>query len=214
MNMTTKDRVDTEKIFLEAIKKKKVSEERKDLLKNIAKSIVAQLQNGTRVNLNFICTHNSRRSQFSQVWAHYAIHYFGLANLASFSSGTEITAFHKNTLTALEAFGFRFSLEEFSHTNPVYDISFEGNKKPLKGFSKLVDSATNDKPFIAITTCDSADENCPYIPEALQRIHLPFVDPKHADDTEEQEETYFNTSKQIAGEIGYIFKKVAKKLAS
>ena len=63
---------------------------------------------------------------------------------------------------------------------------------------------------MAITTCNNADKNCPYIPTASHRFHLPFVDPKYADKTNKQEETYLQTSKQIASEIYFIFSEVKK----
>jgi arsenate reductase len=66
---------------------------------------------------------------------------------------------------------------------------------------------------MAITTCNNADVNCPFIASASHRFHLPFVDPKHADGSAEQEETYLETSQQIAGEVYCIFSGV-KKLIS
>ena len=59
-------------------------------------------------------------------------------------------------------------------------------------------------------TCSHADENCPFIPEALLRFHLPFVDPKSSDETDLQEETYLKTNQQIAAEIYYIFSEIKK----
>ena len=44
---------------------------RKDLLTKIAKKITANYTNGS-ININFICTHNSRRSQLGQVWSFFA----------------------------------------------------------------------------------------------------------------------------------------------
>jgi arsenate reductase len=63
---------------------------------------------------------------------------------------------------------------------------------------------------MAITTCNNADINCPFIPTASHRFHLPFVDPKHSDGSDTQEETYLQTSQQIAGEIYFIFSEVKK----
>ena len=163
------------------------------------------------MNLNFICTHNSRRSQFGQVWAFFAAEYFKL-NIHAFSGGTEVTAFFKNTVQTLESEGFHFKLVDFSHQNPKYSISFEGTDKTILGFSKLFDDAQNLNPFIAITTCNRADENCPFIPSATHRFHLPFVDPKFSDETEAAHKTYEKTSQQIAGELFYIFTKVRDRM--
>src|SRR6187431_2815244 len=49
-----------------------VPAERKVVLNKIAADITAQLQAGKAANLTFICTHNSRRSHMSQIWAQTA----------------------------------------------------------------------------------------------------------------------------------------------
>ena len=66
---------------------------------------------------------------------------------------------------------------------------------------------------MVITTCDSADQNCPFIPTATFRFHLPFVDPKHSDGSPNQEDVYLQTNRQIAGEIHFIFANVKKMLS-
>ncbi len=181
---------------------------RKELLNTLVDQIVIERKKNNKVSLNFICTHNSRRSQLAQVWAHYAIRYFKLKRIKSYSGGTEITAMHRNTVKTLQNVGFKFKLLEFSHENPVYEISFKKMKKPIVSFSKLHDDTINKKPFIAITTCASAEENCPFIPDALARIHLPYIDPKSSDDTPEMQTKYLETNQQIAAELFYVFQQV------
>ncbi|WOC39919.1 hypothetical protein [Polaribacter sp. HL-MS24] len=189
-----------------------ISKERSELLNNIANTLAAIYQKEGTVNLNFICTHNSRRSQFGQVWSYYAAAYFEL-NINAFSGGTEVTAFFKNTVNTLQSEGFEFELLNFSHENPKYSISFKDAKKSILGFSKLFDDPENLHPFIAVTTCNNADENCPFIPTASHRFHLPFVDPKFSDDSQDQDAIYEKTSQQIAGEVYYIFTKMKSKLS-
>ena len=94
-----------------------ISEPRKTLLRNIAKKIAIYHDSDGSVNINFICTHNSRRSQLGQVWTYFASDYFNL-NINSFSGGTEVTAFHRNTLKTLKDVGFIFTFEKFCHVNP------------------------------------------------------------------------------------------------
>lgn len=195
----------TKKFFEQAIKDVELTDERKELLTNIAETIASDRKKLHKVRLNFICTHNSRRSQLAQVWAHYAIAKYKLRKIKSFSGGTEVTAFHRNTIKTLQSVGFEFTLTEFSHTNPVYEITNSGFKKPIIGFSKVYNDDINKKPFIAITTCASADENCPFIPDAKHRFHLPYVDPKKSDGTDEMEKTYLKTNQQIAAEMNFLF---------
>jgi len=199
------------KDFFEAAKNDLViSEDRKNLLYSIADKIVEELEDRDKINLNFICTHNSRRSQMAQVWSFYAIEYFELNNIFSYSGGTEVTAFHRNTVKCLQKTGFEFSVEDFSHQNPLYLITFKGAKKSIQGFSKTFDNQNNDYPYIAITTCDHADENCPFIPDAIHRFHLPYIDPKVADNTDLQNEKYLETSKTVAGELFLVFGEVRR----
>ncbi len=204
--------ISTKNFFEKSIKNVSLTEERKDLLTKIANEVSNQIIKNQTVSLNFICTHNSRRSQLGQVWAFYASEYFKL-NILAFSGGTEVTAFHKNTVKTLQNVGFSFNITDFSHQNPKYLISFKNSKKSIVGFSKVFDDDYNKQPFIAITTCNHADENCPFIPTASHRFHLPFVDPKHSDGQDKQDETYLETNEQIAAEVYFIFSNVKQLLS-
>ncbi|PQJ23056.1 hypothetical protein [Tenacibaculum sp. SG-28] len=190
----------------------RIDSNREEILLQIADKIREEYTDRKKLNLNFICTHNSRRSQFAQIWAFYAISYFNLENIYSYSGGTEASAFHRNTINALENSGFNFNVETFSHQNPKYLVNFKGCKTPLKVYSKIFDNPENGFPYIAITTCDDADENCPFIPDAIHRFHLPFKDPKRADDKENTLEVYSETNQRISAEIFYIFKEVHRQL--
>lgn len=201
--------ISTRKFFINAYNKIILSKDRKNLLLEISETISKEYKKEGYVNLNFICTHNSRRSQLAQVWGFFAANFFNL-NINSFSGGTEVTAFYRNTIKTLQKVGFSFNLEDFSHQNPKYLISFESSSKTILGFSKRYDHVDNKNPFIAITTCNKADTKCPIIPEATYRFHLPFEDPKFSDGTGLQNETYLKTNQQIAGEIYFIFAEVQK----
>ena len=200
--------ISTKNFFENSEKEISLSADRKKVLHQIAKEITNEYIHKKEVNLNFICTHNSRRSQLGQVWSFFAATYFKL-NIHAYSGGTEVTAFHRNTVKTLQSVGFKFDLKDFSHKNPTYLISFKNCKKSILGFSKTFDDAQNKQPFIAITTCNNADENCPFIPSASHRFHLPFKDPKHSDNSQKQDETYLETNKQIAAEIFFIFSEVS-----
>ena len=201
--------ISAENFFTLSTKKIKLAEDRKKKLLEISKKIIKEYTKNNVVNLNFICTHNSRRSQLGQVWTFYAANYFNL-NIHGFSGGTEVTAFYKNTVKTLQSVGFEFAVVDFSHENPKYSITFKESESSILGFSKRFDNKINKSPFIAITTCNNADKNCPFIPEALERFHLPFVDPKFSDRTSSEEETYLQTSREIASEIYFIFSEVKK----
>jgi len=189
-----------------------IDEDRKKLLLKIAHNIAdSYIFNDQRININFICTHNSRRSQLGQVWTFYASHYFNL-NINGLSGGTEVSSFHKNTAKSLEDIGFVFNIKELSDINPVYEISFNGAKKSLLCFSKMYDHSMNKNPYLVLTTCNNADENCPLIPEAIHRFHLPYKDPKYSDDLPNQEATYSQTNKEIAAEMYFLYNEVKNLL--
>ena len=54
---------------IESIAKIAVSEERKEVLQPLADYIQTKVNANEEIRLNFICTHNSRRSHLSQIWA-------------------------------------------------------------------------------------------------------------------------------------------------
>ena len=204
--------INTKVFFEEARKEMIITDDRKNLLLSISDAIFDEYLERDKINLNFICTHNSRRSQLAQVWSFFAVEYFNLRNIFTYSGGTETTSFHRNTVKCLQKTGFIFNVVDFSHQNPRYLISFEDTKKSILGFSKVFDHPQNSYPFVAITTCDSDDKDCPFIPDAIERFHLPYSDPKTSDNTDLTEETYLQTSKQIAGELYFIFEEFKNRL--
>src|SRR5580704_897557 len=53
-----------------------IPSERKSQLKKMALYVKSRLKAGEPARLTFICTHNSRRSHLSQIWAATAAHYY------------------------------------------------------------------------------------------------------------------------------------------
>ncbi|MFD2528086.1 MULTISPECIES: low molecular weight phosphatase family protein [Polaribacter] len=196
--------VSTENFFKLSSKKIILQDERKEILTKISEKIAKFYIDNGAANINFICTHNSRRSQIAQIWSYFAANYFTL-NINAFSGGTEVTSFNRNSVKTLQSAGFDFNVKDFSHQNPKYLISFLGCKKSILGFSKRYDHEINKEPYFVITTCNDADKNCPFIPTAIERFHLPFVDPKFSDGTSEQTKTYLETNEEIAAEVYYLF---------
>jgi hypothetical protein len=64
--------------------------------------------------------------------------------------------------------------------------------------------------FVAIMTCSDADEACPFVPGAALRVSLPYDDPKASDGSAEEAATYDTRSREIAGEMAYLFHRVAE----
>lgn len=178
--------------------------ERKALLEKISNYIQNTLEHGQQVHLVYICTHNSRRSHFGQVWAAVAAAYYGFNNVNTFSGGTEATAFNPNAIEALRKTGFEV-IRETVGPNAEYNVQF-GNNLFSKCFSKVYNDKVNPKSnFAAIMTCSDAEENCPFIPGVALRIGTTYDDPKAFDGTPQQDEKYLERSNQIALECLYVF---------
>ncbi|MFY0592077.1 protein-tyrosine-phosphatase [Roseivirga sp.] len=171
---------------------------------------VQQLQKESELRLNFICTHNSRRSQFSQVWAVVAAAHYNIP-LKSYSGGIEVTAFNERAIAALERQGLKATGD--ISDNPHYKVSFSDNHSTIETFSKLYDDPINPSTgFAAVMTCSDADENCPFIPGTDARIPLRYEDPKAFDGTDKEAEMYSARSIQIASEMLYIFNKIKETI--
>jgi len=154
-----------------------------------------------------ICTHNSRRSHFAQIWLAVAAAHFKY-EIETFSGGTEVTALNINVVDSLLDLGFNIVLGE-EEENPKYQISWSDEQEPYKAYSKVYDDAINPKKeFAAIMVCNSADENCPVVHGSDVKVTLPFNDPKEFDESEKKEEMYRLCSATIALEMLFVMHSV------
>jgi arsenate reductase len=180
-----------------------ISEERKKNLQVLIEYIQTKRKKEEPIRLNFICTHNSRRSQFAQIWAQTAADIYGIP-AQCYSGGVEVTAFNERAVASIERFGFKVAKR--GHSNPIYFLYHTQDSQPIIAFSKVFDDETSAKKgFAAIMTCSHADENCPFIPGAEARIPVRYDDPKAFDDTEQESDKYDERSMQIASEMFYVF---------
>ena len=188
----------------------RISEERKRILQPLIEFISSKISKNEEVRLNFICTHNSRRSHLSQIWAQTMAHHFGVKNVFCYSGGTEATAMFPKVAETLTNQGFEI-LKLSETENPVYAVKFAENEHAVICFSKKYNDDFNPKSaFAAILTCDSADENCPIVYGAEARIPIKYKDPKSSDGAPEMNETYFNRSLEIATEMKFVFENLRK----
>ncbi|WP_111671171.1 low molecular weight phosphatase family protein [Algoriphagus litoralis] len=172
--------------------------------------ILEKIRVKEEIRLNFICTHNSRRSQFSQIWAQTAADYHGIEAYC-YSGGVEVTAFNERAVAAIRRDGFK--VVQKGDENPIYFVFHGEESEPIVTFSKLYDDPINpNRGFSAVMTCDHADENCPFIPGAERRFPLRFEDPKAFDGKALEEKMYTERSHQIGAELFLIFQKVKESL--
>lgn len=182
-----------------------ISSTRKELLQQLITFVEKRVQAEQTVHLNFICTHNSRRSHLSQLWAQAAAHYYGIPNVQSYSGGTEATAFNPRAVKAMQEAGFDIVKIKESE-NPVYEVRFAEGINPVTALSKTYNDPFNhNTDFAAVMTCSHADENCPLVLGAAARIALTYDDPKEFDGTPQEAEKYKERVEQIGTEILFAF---------
>ncbi|WP_343686215.1 protein-tyrosine-phosphatase [Chryseobacterium gleum] len=195
---------------IQSLKWEKTDIDRKVVLESLISFIQQKVDDRNEVNLNFICTHNSRRSHLAQIWAQTAACFFTIPEVHCYSGGTETTALFPKVAEVLAEQGFSiFSIADTA--NPVYAVKYDDNSLPIIGFSKKYDNLFNPvSAFAVIMTCSQADDGCPFIPGAEKRIPITFEDPKISDNTPHQTTVYAERSLQIAEEMFYVFSKIKK----
>lgn len=198
MNLKIKEIIDSFSV-------ENISEERKEVLSLLTEFISSKIKSDEKINLNFICTHNSRRSHLSQIWAQTMAEYFGVKEVFCYSGGTEETSIFPKVLETLKNQGFE--MEQLSaNDNPVYAVKFDQNSYPVICFSKNYDSTFNPTSnFASIMTCSNAEKGCPFIPGAEKIIAIKYNDPKISDGTAEMDQIYAERSLEIAQEMFYAF---------
>ena len=187
------------------IKKSSSNPYRKKELLKLIHYINNKINLDEEININFICTHNSRRSIFSQIWAKVFSDYYGLQKINTFSGGTESTFIPQNVIKTLRLHGFITNrLNQKQNSN--YQIIYSLNKNNILIFSKKYTNNLNpSKKFIAVMTCSSAKENCPFISGSEKIISLSYDDPKKYDNLNEPIKMYLNVSNQIATDMNFVF---------
>jgi arsenate reductase (thioredoxin) len=119
----------------------------------------------TRPRVLFVCTHNSARSQMAEgLLRAMAGDRFDVA-----SAGTEATRVHPLAIRAMAERGIDIS----HHTSKV--------------FVGLMSEPWN----YLITVCDTANEQCPFVPGVVNRRHWSFDDPSRAAGSEEERLSVF-----------------------
>ena len=193
---------------IEIVKEIFVSIERQAVLQPLVDYIQNKVNLQEQIRLNFICTHNSRRSHLSQIWAQTMAFHFNIKNVFCYSGGTEATAMFPKVAETLTNQGFE--IQKISDIeNPVYAVKFDENQHSIICFSKTYFDEFNPKTnFSAIMTCNNADEGCPIVFGAEVRFPIKYDDPKAFDGTDIMNEKYTERSLQIASEMYYVFNQI------
>lgn len=112
------------------------------------------------VNVLFLCTGNSCRSQIAEGWARH----LGSDSLSVHSAGIEAHGKNPRAIEVMRETGVDISGQE----------------------STVVDDRMLQQADIVITVCGHADEQCPVLPPGTTKIHWPLSDPAKASGSEEE----------------------------
>lgn len=182
-----------------------IPSDRKAELTQVADYVRERLAKSKPAKLTFICTHNSRRSHLSQIWAHVAAEYYALVGVETFSGGTEATAFNPRAVAAMQRCGLKIVADDPAATNPRYSVYTSDSATPQICFSKAYSDPPNpSKGYCAVMTCSQADDACPLVMGCDLRMPIRYEDPKVADDTEFEAQRYDERSAQICTEMLYM----------
>lgn len=191
-----------------------IPEERQAKLKELGDYIVEKQRAGEPIQITVICTHNSRRSHIGQLWLKTAAIYYGLDNVATFSGGTEATAFNPRAVAAMKRAGFKIRKIN-KDKNPMYEAALGADFPKLIMFSKKFSDRRNpDKGFAALMVCSEADAACPFVPGADGRFSIPYEDPKNFDGTPAETQAYDERCRQIAREMFFAVRHAKMQLAN
>ena len=134
--------------------------EREAELTRLADYVEERSRAGQKIRLNFICTHNSRRSHCGAIAAQAAAEFLSVPSVQCCSGGTEATAFFPAAVAAVRGAGAVVSTNGFAdaaETNPVYCVDV-GGEEPLQCFSKKYDDPSNPQDgYAAVMVCNNAD---------------------------------------------------------
>jgi arsenate reductase (thioredoxin) len=163
-------------------------------LESMVQALHSELTAKGRLDLLFVCTHNSRRSHMAQLLGLETARWVGFQNVRTFSGGTEVTTFNPRAIAALRRVGF----DELD---------------PAVSFSKKIEHPANPTAdFIAVMTCSEADAACPVVSGATRRVSLPYEDPKVFDGTPEEHDRYDERVEQIGRDLLWVFSSLQRAL--
>ena len=112
------------------------------------------------MNILFLCTGNSCRSQMAEGWARL----LGGGDHRVESAGIEAHGKNPRAIAVMSEKGVDISSQE----------------------STIVDDAMLQRADVVVTVCGHADEQCPALPARARKIHWPLTDPAKATGTEDE----------------------------
>ena len=121
------------------------------------------------MNILFLCTGNSCRSQMAEGWARQ----LGGSDITVQSAGIEAHGKNPRAIAVMQEAGVDISQQESTRLT-----------------DDMLETAD-----VLVTVCGHADENCPAVPAGIKKIHWPLEDPAKASGSEELVMQVFRASR-------------------
>ena len=121
------------------------------------------------MNILFLCTGNSCRSQMAEGWARQ----LGGSDIMVQSAGIEAHGKNPRAIAVMQEAGVDISQQESTRLT-----------------DDMLETAD-----VLVTVCGHADENCPAVPAGIKKIHWPLDDPAKASGSEELVMQVFRASR-------------------
>lgn len=135
------------------------------------------------VNILFLCTGNSCRSQIAEGWAR---HIGGDAVVVQ-SAGIEAHGKNPRAIEVMREIGIDISGQE----------------------STIVNDGMLQDADVVVTVCGHADEQCPVLPPGITKLHWPLTDPAKAIGTEEEIMAEFRAIREeIEGRVNALLESI------
>ena len=130
---------------------------------------------GQKLNILFLCTGNSCRSQMAEGWARHL-------------KGNEIEAYSAG-------------VSPHGMNNKAVQVMAEAGVDISTHTSKHVDSLSHVPFDYVVTVCGHAHETCPMFPGKTKVVHVGFEDPPALEKTAASEEDALNHYRRVRDEI-------------
>ena len=135
------------------------------------------------LNVLFLCTGNSCRSQIAEGWARH----IGGDSVVVQSAGIEAHGKNPRAIQVMREIG----------------IDISGQESIMVNDDMLKDAD------VVVTVCGHADEQCPALPRSIAKLHWSLTDPAKAVGTEEQIMTEFRATRaEIKGRVSELLESI------
>ena len=128
-----------------------------------------------KLNILFLCTANSCRSQMAEGWAR---HLKGDV-IEAYSAGTRKSQVNPNAARVMAEVGVDLSKHWSKDTDDLKDVKFD----------------------YVVTVCGHANENCPIFPGKTKVVHVGFDDPPKLAENAKTEEEALGHYRRVRDEI-------------